>query len=187
METYSNCFSDGKIRTREMIYEKYGNIYRLALDLEKETMKLLGDDHPITDEISLVCTHMMNGDIGIEDYLYSDVQGCNQLELETLKQVFQVLESIDWSGAKNREEIRSACNNAAKLTAKSLGIKRNTVADIWVRRLGLPKKTEGFLDLVEDWLTNGDDSGLKGILKSHTPYSMHQLIDGFFKKWGSVH
>jgi hypothetical protein len=186
MENLSNRSFDGELRTREMVYEKFKAIYTMALDLEKETMEALGDDHPITEEISLVCTHIMNGDIGIEDSLYLDVRGCNHLELETLEQAFQVLESIRWSGAKNRAEIRSACSAGAKMTADSYGIERNTVADIWIRRLGLEKKTEGFLDLVEEWM-NGDTSGLKRVLKSHTHPSMHALIDGFFEKKGTLH
>ena len=65
MDAYNNRVFDGEIRTREMVCEKYRTIYTMALDLEKETMEVLGDNHPITEEISLVCTHMMNGDIGI--------------------------------------------------------------------------------------------------------------------------
>ena len=192
MDAYNNRVFDGEIRTREMVCEKYRTIYTMALDLEKETMEVLGDNHPITEEISLVCTHMMNGDIGIEDYLNLEIPSgnhfepeTNHLELDTLKQVFQVLESINLSGPRNRGEIRSACSNAAKMTAKSHGIERNTVADIWIRRLGLEKKTEGFIDLVEKWL-NGDDSELKRVLKSHTHYGLHGLIDAFFEKKGTL-
>jgi hypothetical protein len=207
MNTYSNGFFEDDIWARQMIYEKYKTIYRMAEALEKETKKMLGDSHPISEEISLVCTHVMNGDISIEESLHSNVPGrnkaelnsfkieenlysnaprCGKLEFETLKQIFQALESIKWSGARNRAEIRNACSAAAKIVAKSHGIERNTVADIWVRRLGLEKKTEGFIDLVEEWL-NGDASGLKRALKSHTHESLHGLIDAFFKKKGTLH
>jgi hypothetical protein len=207
MNTYSNSFYENEIRTRQMIYEKYRTLFRETEALEKEAIKKLGENDPIAEELSTVWIHMMNGDISIEKYLQSNVPGrsqaalntlktkeglylgaagCNQLEFKTLKQLFQVLESIKWSGAQNRAEIRSACSSAAKLTAKSYGIERNTVADIWVTRLGLEKKTAGFIDLVEGWL-NGDASGLKRVLKCHTYNSLHGLIDAFFKKKGTLH
>jgi hypothetical protein len=207
MNTYSNSFYENEIRTRQMIYEKYRTLFRETEALEKEAIKKLGENDPIAEELSTVWIHMMNGDISIEKYLQSNVPGYRKallnsfkieegpclnapgggkFEFKTLKQIFQVLESIKWSGAQNRAEIRSACSSAAKLTAKSYGIERNTVADIWVRRLSLEKKTAGFISLVEEWLA-GDASGLKRVLKSHTHNSLHGLIDAFFKKKATLH
>jgi hypothetical protein len=55
-----------------------------------------------------------------------------------------------------------------------------------VTRLGFKKKTEGFIDMVERWL-NGDASGLKRVLKSHTHAILHGLIDAFFEKEETLH
>jgi hypothetical protein len=54
---------------------------------------------------------------------------------------------------------------------------RNTIADACTRRLQL--KTSGFYELVDKWL-NGDFSGIKAVLKSHTPEYYHSEIDRFF-------
>jgi hypothetical protein len=186
MNTYNDNFSEQAIRTRQAIYKKYRTLFRETEALEKDAIRELGESHPIAEELSTVWIHMMNGESSIEKSLYSNIPGCSKFEFKTLKQLFQVLESIKWSGAQNRAEIRSACSSSAKLTAKSHGRKRNTVADIWVRRLGLEKKTAGFIDLVEGWL-NGDASGLKRVLKCHTYNSLHGLIDAFFKKKGTLH
>ena len=85
------------------------------------------------------------------------------------------------TGTKTRWELRSACSAAVKMAAKEYGVEENTVRDIWIRRLGLERKTEGFLDLVLAWL-NGDASGLTQVLKSHTHESLHALIDDFFRE-----
>ena len=87
--------------------------------LEKEAARKLGDNHPIAEELSTASVNMMNGDFSIEKYLlsnasgyrkarpnflkikeslYSNASGCGKLESATLKQAFQVLESIKWSG-----------------------------------------------------------------------------------------
>jgi hypothetical protein len=186
MNDYSNNFSEQEIRTGQTIYKKFRTLYRETEALEKKAARELGENHPITDELGTASVNMMNGDISIEKCLQSNVPGCNQLEFETLKQLFQVLESIRWSGARGRAEIKTALSSAAKLTAKAHGIERNTVADIWVRRLGLEKKTEGFISLVKDWLA-GDPSGLKRALKRHAYSSRHGLIDSFFEKKGTLH
>ncbi len=181
MNFYGGNHIDEAIRTRQMIYEKYKKIYRMAEELEKETISKLGDSHPVSENLGFVCVHLMNGDYSIEENLYDDLPECNKLEPNTLKQAFDVLNSIWWSGARTRPEIRNACCTGAKMAAKSDGKDRNTVSDIWRRRLGLEKKTEGFIDLVEKWL-NGDASGLKQALKSHTHRSLHGLIDKFFRE-----
>ena len=181
MNFYNGNHFDEAVRTRQAIYAKYEKIYRLAEALEKETIAKLGGSHPITEELGFVCVHLMNGDFEIKENLYAELPGSNKLESGTLKQVFDVLNSIWWSGARSRWEIRSACCDATKMVAKSHGVERNTVADLWVRRLGLEKKTEGFIALVEAWL-NGDASGLEQALKGHTHERLHDSIDGFFRK-----
>jgi hypothetical protein len=205
MDDYRDNFFEQEIRIGQMIYEKFKTLYRETEALEKKAARELGEDHPITEELGTQSVHKMNGDFRIEEILNSKVPGyrrakpniyrvkeslhvnaprCGKLKPETLKQAFQVLESIKWSGARSRPEIRNELNNAAKLTAKAYGIERNTVADIWVRRLGLGKKTAGFISLLKDWRA-GDASGLKRVLKRHTDSSLHGLIDAFFKKKGT--
>lgn len=181
MNSYSGHYVNEAIKSRQMIFEKYKTIYRMAEDLEKEAIALFGSEHPVSEEFGFVCVHLMNGNYGIEENLYANLPDSNKLEGNTLKQAFDVLNSIWWSGTKTRWELRIACSAAVKMAAKEHGVEENTVRDIWIRRLGLPKKTEGFFDLVLTWL-NGDASGLAQVFKSHTNASLYGLIDDFFRE-----
>ena len=71
----------------------------------------------------------------------------------------------------------NAARRAFKTSEKFYGVHENTIRDACTRRLQL--NIDEFRELVKKWL-NADPSGLKRVLKSHTPEHYHSEIDRFF-------
>lgn len=80
---------------------------------------------------------------------------------------------------RKSEETRSATSFASSLVAKTHGVERNTVYDIWVRRLNLPGQTRGFNELVFEWLARKSDR-LCQVIKVHVDEALHSKINDFF-------
>jgi len=180
MINYSGNYLNDTIMTREMILVKFEEVWGLAEKMEKEAIELLGEAHPLVEELGLACVHLMNGSSSIKDKLYVDLPGCNKLKPNTLKQALDVLASVWWTGEKTGQKLRDAYNSAVKMAAQKHRVRRGTVRDIPIRRLGLAGQTEEFLGLVEAWL-RGDPSGLVQVLKRHTDERLHELINEFFQ------
>jgi hypothetical protein len=171
----------GKLQARKILYDKVTKAYEDFVKIEEEAGRLFGYDHPVAREVGYAATYLSNALLALQDYLDRDLPGCNQFTRNSLEQIFDLLRSIKWAGPKNRYEIKDAYGMATKNVAASYGIERNTIADIPVRRLGLEKQTDGFIDLLEKWLLYGDSSGLIRILKIHANEIWCGLIDDFFR------
>jgi hypothetical protein len=165
---------------RKAVVNRFNSLYGEMEDLEKEVLKSMPEATSIVEAIQLVCTHLMNGNIDIEASLYENLPEQNRIEETTLKQLLDVLTMIKSCGPRSVEETRSATSFASSLIAKSYGIEKNTIYDIWVRRLGLPGQTRGFNELVFEWLTGKSDR-LCQVVKAHVEEALHSKINDFFR------
>ena len=181
MDYQSNCYSETKVSGRQGVLEEFVQIWRRGEKLEKEAKKLLGEDDPICENLGYANVGMMNAYFEIEDCVQKVCN--NKLQPKTLGQILDVLNRIKWTGVQSRKELVEAYQKSAHDVRKSQGIERNTIADACCRRLQL--KRDEFLDLVERWLA-GDSDGLIRILKAHTYWSMHNVIDDFFNEKGRL-
>lgn len=181
MDYQANCYSETKISGRRGILEEFVEIWRRGERLEKEAKKLLGEDDPICENLGYANVGMMNACSEIEDWVQ---KACNnKLQPKTLGQILDVLNRIKWTGVQSGKELVEAYQKSVHDVRKDQGIERNTIADGCCRRLQL--KRDEFLDLVERWFA-GDRSGLILILKAHTSWSMHHVIDDFFNEKGGL-
>jgi hypothetical protein len=74
-------------------------------------------------------------------------------------------------------DLLDATSRAFKTSENFYTVHQNTIRDACTRRLQL--NIDEFRELVKKWL-NGDPSGLKAVLKSHTPEHYHSEINAFF-------
>jgi len=87
-----------ELQRRQAVFKRYNYLWEEMLDLEKEVLRTRGEDDPITETIQMVATHMMNGNIELEDALYERLPSKNRIEETTLNQLFDVLTIIKTSG-----------------------------------------------------------------------------------------
>jgi hypothetical protein len=169
-----------EIHRRQAVVKRYNYLWKEMLDLEKEVLKSMGEDNPITETIQLVCTHMMNGSIELDDAMYENLPVQNRIEGTTLNQLMDVLTMIKTSGPRNAEETKNATASASALIAKAYEVEKNTISDIWVRRLDLPGQTRGFNELVFEWLSGKPDR-LRQVIKAHVEETLRSKVDKFFQ------
>ena len=150
--------------------------WRNLESLEKEVISSFGQDDPVSENIGYACTYLMNADIELEDYPDREINH-NLLEDATLDQIFDVLSVIRGENPESHYDLIDATPRAFKTSEKFYNVHENTIRDACTRRLQL--NISEFRELVKKWL-NGDSSGLKAILKSHTPEHYHAEIDRFF-------
>ena len=118
----------------------------------------------------------MNADIELEDYPDREINH-NTIEDATLDQIFDVLCLIKGENPESHYDLIDATPRAFKTSEKFYGVHENTIRDACTRRLQL--NISQFRALVKKWV-NGDSSGIKAVLKSHTPEHYHSEIDRFF-------
>jgi len=157
------------------LYERISQFYWEINSIEKQAQQIYGEDDETVDAIGFAAVYVMNAMHQVEETMQNPKIG-----KQTLRQALDVLLAIKLSSGRNRIEIENAYHHAVRNVAASYGITRNTVADIFIRRLGLIDKTEGFIDLVEQWIMEGDGSKLKKTLKAYTDERLHNEIDVFF-------
>lgn len=179
MKYQSNRYVERKFSGRQGIFEEFTQIWRRGEALETEARKLLGEGDPICENLGYSNVGMMNAYFEIEDCVKNACN--NKLNPKTLGQILDVLNRIKWTGARSGRELNEAYQKAVHDVRKSQGVERNTIADACCRRLQL--KRDGFLELAELWL-GGDPNALKRILKNHTYWSLHNVIDDFFNEKG---
>jgi hypothetical protein len=172
---------DRHLEARKELFNKVTKAYEDFVKIEKESDRLFGLDHPAVQEIGYAATYLMNAHLTLQDSLDTDIPGCNQFTRNSLEQIFDLLRSIKWAGPGSRREIKEAYSTAAKNVAASYGVEKQTISDIPIRRLGLDRKTNGFIDLLEKWLLYDNPSELIRIIKIHAKEKWHGLIDDFFK------
>ena len=170
-----------ELQRRQAVFKRYNYLWEEMLDLEKEVLRTRGEDDPITETIQMVATHMMNGNIELEDALYERLPSKNRIEETTLNQLLDVLTIIKTSGPRDIDETRRTTAHASSLIAKAYGIEKNTIFDIWVRRLNLPGQTREFNELVFEWLTGRSDR-LRQVIKAHVCESLRLAVDEFFNR-----
>jgi hypothetical protein len=174
-----------EVQRRQAVFKRYNYLWGEMLDLEKEVLTTMGEDNPITETIQMVCTHMMNGNIELEDALYEKLPTQNQIEETTLNQLLDVLTMIKTSGPRSFDETRSATASSSALIARAYGVEKQTICDIWVRRLDLPSQTKEFNELVFEWLSGKPDK-LCQVIKIHIDVRLHPKINEFFSRPASV-
>lgn len=177
MNDLSITYSDTKISSRQGIYMELKEIWDRGERLEKHAIELLGDDDPICENLGYANIGVMNAYFEIKDYLKNTCN--NKLRPATIGQILSVLNMIKYAGINSMHELIEAFQKAVHDVGKSESKERNTIADVCCRRLQLNR--DQFLDLVEKWL-NGDPYPLIHILKIHTYWSMHNVIDDFFNE-----
>jgi hypothetical protein len=150
--------------------------WRNLESLEKEVLRSFGPDDPVSETIGSACICLMNADIELEDYPDREINR-NLLEATTLDQIFDTLDLIRGEAPGSHYDLIDATARAFKTSENFYNVHRNTIRDACTRRLQL--NVGEFRELVRKWL-NGDPSGLKAILKSHTPEHYHSEIDRFF-------
>ena len=150
--------------------------WRNLESLEKEVISSFGQDDPVSENIGCACIYLMNADIELADYPDREINH-NLLEDATLDQIFDVLNLIRGEGPESHYDLIDASQRAFITSVKFYSVHRNTIADACTRRLQL--NISEFRELVKKWL-NGDSSGIKAVLKSHTPEHYHSEIDRFF-------
>ena len=101
------------------------------------------------------------------------------LTYDTLKQILEVLKKVREYHAGGLSFIK-AYQKAVDDVRISHQVYYQTIADGCTRRLQL--KRDGFLVLVEDWLTNNSD-GLCEHLKKHVDDENHLVVDEFFQRY----
>jgi len=180
MNDHFTLEAQNEIRQREAVVKRYNYLWKEMLNLEKHVLKSMGEDNPITESIQLVCTHMMNGSIELDDALYENLPTQNQIEETTLNQLLDVLTMIKTSGPRSFEETRSATASSSALIARAYGIEKQTICDIWVRRLDLPGQTRGFNELVFEWLSGKPDR-LRQVIKAHVGEILRSKVNIFFQ------
>jgi hypothetical protein len=158
------------------IFQEIKSVWINLECLEKEVIRSFGHDDPISENIGYACVYLMNANIEIEENPNIEIN-LNMLEDITLDQIFDVLNLIRGEAPESQPSIAEAARRAFLTSSKFYGVHRNTIADACTRRLQL--KLAGFLELVQKWL-NGDSSGPKAVLKSHTPEHYQSEIDRFF-------
>lgn len=161
------------METKRELCKKAKRCFQEMEKLEETAKKLYGEEHPAFDTLGIATTWMMNACHEVEETL-------PKLKESTLQQLFDLLSSIKLSGPSDRSEIETAYHIAVRNVSKSWNKERNTIADICVRRLDLNGKTEEFIDLVEEWILEGDDSKLKKAIKANTDFSLFAQVDSFF-------
>lgn len=175
MDDLSNSYSDTKISGRQGIFMELAEIWNRGERLAKEARELLGGNDPICENLEYANVGMMNAYFEIEDCVQKACS--NKLQPTTIGQILDVLNRIKYTGINSMQELIEAFQKAVYDVGKSQRKERNTIADACCRRLQLNR--DKFLDLVERWLT-GDPNALIHILKVHTSWSIHNVIDDFF-------
>jgi hypothetical protein len=150
--------------------------WRNLESLEKEVISSFGQDDPVSENIGCACIYLMNADIELADYPDREINH-NLLEDATLDQIFDVLNLIRGENPESHYDLIDATPRAFKTSEKFYNVHENTIRDACTRRLQL--NISEFRELVKKWL-NGDSSGIKAVLKSHTPGHYHTEIDRFF-------
>jgi len=182
MNPQSNQTNRQKIR--EAIFNDVNSVWQIVESLEKKSIKSFGEHDPMTKTLGFACVHMMNTSSEIEERVSESI---NKLKPESVDQLLEILSIIRWSGPENRYEINNSFQTAVKNVRTKYKKRRNTMADLCVRRLGFTGDgaTDGFISLVEDWLLK-DGSALKRHIKKHTHDHQHKKIDNFFESGGIV-
>jgi hypothetical protein len=168
------------IRDKEVVRDRFNRIWQELCILEKEVPKLIPKAPAIIDAIQLASTHMMNASIEIDEEIYENLPGQSRIEEATLSQLLDVLTMIKAYDPRNEKETKQAISYSAALIARSYGIEKNTIYDIWVRRLNLPGQTSGFNELVSEWL-KGQPNRLCQVIKVHVQEALHSIVDDFFR------
>ena len=150
--------------------------WRNLESLEKEVIRSFGPDDPVSENVGSACIYLMNADIELEDYPDREINH-NTIEDATLDQIFDVLCLIRGENPESHYDLIDATPRAFKTSGKFYNVHESTIRDACTRRLQL--NINEFRELVQKWLNN-DSSGLKAILKSHTPEQYHSEIDSFF-------
>ena len=175
MDNLLNSYSDTKISSRQGIYMELKEIWDRGERLAKEANKLLGEDDPICENLGYANVGMMNAYFEIKDFVHKTCS--NKPQLKTVGQVLDVLNRIKYTGVNSMQGLIEAFQKAVHDVGKSQKMERNTIADACCRRLQLNR--DQFLNLVERWLA-GDPNALVHILKVHTSWSIHNVLDDFF-------
>jgi hypothetical protein len=177
MDDLLNSYSDAKISSRQGIYMELKEIWDRGERLAKEANKLLGGDDPICENLGYANIGMMNAYFEIKGFVHKACS--NKLQLKTVGQILDVLNRIKYTGVYFMQDLIEVFQKAVHDVGKSQGLERNTIADACCRRLQLNR--DQFLNLVGRWLA-GDPNSLVHILKAHTSWSMHNVIDDFFNE-----
>jgi hypothetical protein len=150
--------------------------WRNLESLEKEVIRSFGPDDSVSENIGSACIYLMNADIELKDYPDREINR-NLLEATTLDQIFDTLDLIRGEGPISHYDLIDATARAFKTSENFYTVHQNTIRDACTRRLQL--NIGEFRELVKKWL-NGDPSGLKAVLKNHTPEHYHSEITAFF-------
>ena len=182
MNPQTNQTSRQKIR--EDIQDDVNSVWQIVESLEKKSMKSFGEDDPMTKTLGFACVHMMNASFEIKERVS---ESTNKLKPKTVGQLLEILNIIKWSGPEHRYEINNAFQTAVKNVRTKYKKRRNTMADLCVRRLGFTGDgaTDKFINLVEDWLLK-NGSALNEHIKKHTHDYQHKKIDDFFESGGII-
>lgn len=193
MSTHFTGVAEKAVLQRKAVLNKINQTWGELEKLEKEVLKSIPEDTSIVDAIQYACVYMMNANIALEASLEEDSPqtrkaspaqvfrvGRNRIEEATLDQLLSVLTTIKSWDPPNAEETKRATSFASSLVAKTCGIEKNTISDIWVERLNLPGKTRQFHGLVFEWLSGKPDR-LCQVIKSHVDEALHSKINDFFR------
>ena len=180
MKTTAKESSQIRLEILESINELWGKVGLI----EERSKTYLGEDDPVSETLGYLFVHHMNASMEIEDHI---VESTNKFKSRSLDQLFDVLHYIFWSGPKNFRQIKDSHQAALNSVKKKYGVRRNTIADLCVRRLGLEGRggTDIFLGLVEGWLFR-NETDLQKLIKKHTEKRMHQKVDDFFINGGVI-
>jgi hypothetical protein len=180
MSTHFTDVAEKAVFQRKAVLNRINQIWGELENLRSEVSDSMPEAESINEALDYGCTHMMNCSIEVEAALHENLPEQNRIEEATLEQLLSVLTMIRSCSPRSLEETRSATSFASSLTAKACGIERNTIYDIWVRRLNLPGQTRGFNEMVFEWLSRKPDR-LRQVIKAHVDGSLHFKIDEFFR------
>lgn len=184
MNTQTTGFKSNNQKIRQEILREINSIWKIVEALEKKSKDALGETNPTTEALGFVAVHMMNASFEIDGHIS---ECTNKLSPKSVSQLLEILSIIRCAGPKCRSDIREAYQTALKNVRSKYKRRRNTMADLCVRRLGFSGQggTDQFLSLVEDWLFS-KGTGLSELIKEHTYDHQYQKIDEFFKSGGII-
>ena len=180
MNTQFTSVAEKAVLQRKAVLNRINAIWGELEKLRTEVSDSMPEAEYINETLDYGCTHMMNCSIDVQAALYENLPEQNRIEKTTLDQLLSVLTTIKSYDPRNMEEAKQATTFASSLVANTCGVERNTICDIWVRRLNLPGQTRSFNELVYEW-QRGNPDRLREIIKAHVDKSLYSQIDDFFR------
>jgi hypothetical protein len=166
------------IRNQDILNEME-KAWNAVAQIEKATGEMLNEGDPILEIIGFAFVHMMNACQEIEEKLGHRAEKAPQTK--TFAQIIDVLTRIKWTGIRDQKGLIEAYQEAVRGVAKFNCIHRNAIDDACTRRLQLNR--DGFLALVERWLSGNSKELERTLLWNFSVYE-HRLIQDFFQKKG---